>query len=152
MATLFPFTRRRHDAPGGWAKAEGRAGEQACASGPKRSNPLRPVERREAQRLGGRASQTLRSSPARSLGTGLANPSERGLAKPVLARRVGASEEMPGTMRGLANPWRLPALHSLRGRRKKGTGGARAEQNNRAAQRWLTSQRFRDAPPGSRFA
>src|SRR5436305_12085483 len=45
------------------------------------------------------------------LGTGLANPSEWGLAKPIQARLRRCSEEMPGTMRGLANPWRLPTLH-----------------------------------------
>src|ERR1043165_1253179 len=44
------------------------------------------------------------------LGTGLANPSEWGLAKPIQARLRRCSEEMPSTTRGLANPWRLPAL------------------------------------------
>src|SRR5207253_459498 len=61
------------------------------------------------------------------LGTGLANPSEWGLAKPIQARLRRCSEEMPGTMRGLANPWRLPTLHSPFGETEKGTGGALAE-------------------------
>src|ERR1051325_7698578 len=70
------------------------------------------------------------------LGTGLANPSERGLAKAVQARCDRCSEEMPGTTRGLANPWRLPALHSLR-EKEKGDRRCPRLSNNRAAERWL---------------
>jgi hypothetical protein len=42
-----------------------------------------------------------------------------------LRRQSGVTHRLPP--RGLANPWRLPALHSLIGKKEKGTGGAHAE-------------------------
>ena len=76
-----------------------------------------PVERREAQRPAGR--------PRKPAGFGRARLAGRP-RKPVrLARETGASQ---APERGLANPWRLPALHCPHplGERKKGHRRARA--------------------------
>jgi hypothetical protein len=62
----------------------------------------RPVERREAQRPAGRPRKPAGYLGARASRTGLASP-------PGLARETGASQ---APERGLASPWRLPALHS----------------------------------------
>src|ERR1043165_3151878 len=128
-------TRRSHEAPRWGGRPGSGAGDEASRTGGRKRSVIRirSVERREAQRLGGKASQTFRSPP---------RAPRDGPRKPVLARcaataRAGlASLRLP--TRGLANPWRLPALHSPFGETEKGTGGARAETNNRAAQRWLS--------------
>src|SRR3984957_15775494 len=69
------------------------------------------VERREAQRpFGGLRKPVGRLAPR--LASGRRNPVRQ-------ARDPGASQ---APVRGLASPWRLPALHSLP-ERKQGTGG-----------------------------
>src|SRR5262249_48400283 len=68
------------------------------------------VERREAQRPGGGPRKPATAGRAR-LGMGLANPSGQRSRKPLSpARRVSPARSQ-GRVRGLANPWRLPALH-----------------------------------------
>src|SRR5690349_9881265 len=70
------------------------------------------------------ASQTCRMWRARP---------EAGLANPPLTNgaRGGPIARDPPT-RGLANPWRLPALHSPSGERKKGHRPPRADQRTGA--------------------
>ena len=131
---------RSHEAPerqAGRGKRGRRSGQPH--PGPEAGNCDRPVERREAQRLDGRVSQALRSSPARASGRVSHTRPNGGIAKPRSGKVRRCSEEMPGTIRGAVaqRPWRLPALHSPFGETEKGTGGAHAEQNNRAAERWL---------------
>src|ERR1043165_3426313 len=123
-------TRRSHEAPRWGGRPGSGAGDEASRTGGRKRSVIRirSVERREAQRLGGKASQTFRSPP---------RAPRDGPRKPVLARcaataRAGlASLRLP--MRGLANPWRLPALHSPFGETEKGTGGARAETNKQGS-------------------
>src|SRR4051812_18475241 len=77
-----------------------------------------------------RRTRAPRDGSRKPVRMGLANPFRQGCAgSPGLKHRLPT--------RGLANPWRLPALHSPSGRRKKGKGDAHAETNNRAAERWL---------------
>src|SRR3954452_4312809 len=61
------------------------------------------------------------------LGTGLANPSEWASQthSGKVAQAVRSNARLPP--RGLANPWRLSALHSPFGETEKGPGGAHAE-------------------------
>ena len=91
-------------------------------------NARRLVERREAQRPAGR--------PRKPAGFGRVRLAA-GPRKPGgLARETGASQ---APERGLANPWRLPALHRLPpGAGKRGKGRTRRPiQKIRAAERWL---------------
>jgi hypothetical protein len=58
------------------------AGDEASAPGLEAGNRTQPVERREAQRFGGKASQAFRSSPARASGRVSHTRPNGGLAKP----------------------------------------------------------------------
>src|SRR6185312_5509491 len=81
-----------------------------------------PVERREAQHPGGRPRKPA-AVAVRAPGGGLRNPAlEPRRADRPIARVV---------QRGLASPWRLPALHSLRGT-EKGTPARPRRSKNRA--------------------
>jgi hypothetical protein len=73
----------------------------------------------------GGAAPVQRASQTRWIGR---RASRAGVATPFVRRVPGASS---APARGLASPWRLPALHSL-SERKKGTGGpAPAKQQGR---------------------
>src|SRR4051812_24812231 len=105
---------------GGWPRSgpEGWVGDQAQhSSAPGPGSRDRLVERREAQPLSPKGARV----PRQASQTCLDRRAERALAKPV---------------RGLASPWRLPALHFpfFRGR-KEGNGVTRAaKSNNRVGQ------------------
>src|ERR1043165_2995047 len=123
-----PYTYPRIILPHPRPAARHDAADRGAKGGPPTTRPVILPQAARARLRGGapggaaarwQGLANLQITPARSLGTGLANPSEWGLAKPVLARRVGVVEEMPSTMRGLANPWRLPALHSPSGKGKR---------------------------------
>jgi hypothetical protein len=107
--------RRAHDTPACGKSASGR--EIFRSWGRPTS---RPVERREAQRpISGLRKPVGRLAPR--LASGRRNPVRQ-------ARDPGASQ---APARGLASPWRLPALHSL-SERKQGTGDpAPAHQQGR---------------------
>src|SRR5271169_1773607 len=81
-----------------------------------RPPPSRPApNRRPGGALGG-AAPVQRASQTRWIGR---RASRAGVATPFVRRVPGASS---APARGLASPWRLPALHSL-SERKQGTGG-----------------------------
>src|SRR5579862_2269331 len=85
----------------------------------------RPVEIRRSGGAPGGAAPVQRASQTRWIGRRV---SRAGVATPFVRRDPGASQT---PVRGLASPWRLPALHSL-SERKKGTGGpAPAKQQGR---------------------
>jgi hypothetical protein len=115
-----PFPSRGGKGPA----AERRAGRhpahrgRACAS----IAQARPNGAPGGAAPGRRASQTRRSRGARARG-GLRNPASE-------IRRAGCPIAR-AAQRGLANPWRLPALHSLRGK-EKGFGLPGADQRMRA--------------------
>ena len=113
--------KRRGGAPGG--AASGQQASQTC-------------------RCGTRAPRDGIRNPV--LKTGQAGGSPAGSSA---ARETPRSQ---GALRGLAHPWRLPALHSpLRRERENGTGHPRPSLK-RAAQRWLLSFRgARSASPES---
>src|SRR3954449_6259301 len=96
-----------------------------------------PVERREAQRFGGEASHAFRSSPARASGR-VSQTRPSGPRKPVQARlRRQSGNKAPAATEGLRKPLAPPGAPFPFGEKEKGTGGAHAEQNNRAAELWL---------------
>lgn len=81
-----------------------------------------PMERREAQHPGGRPRKPA-AVAVRAPGGGPRNP--------VLEPRRADCPIARAVQRGLASPWRLPALHSPYGETEKGTG-APAPSKNRA--------------------
>jgi len=109
-------------------KESGMESSQACAD----CASLSAVERREAQPLSPKGARV----PGQASQTCLVRRAERALARPV---------------RGLASPWRLPALHAPpypprkrerveRGGKQKGKRRTRAaKQRTGPAERWLSS-------------
>src|ERR1700731_3264071 len=92
----------------------------------------RPVEIRRSGGAPGGAAPVQRASQPRWIGR---RASRAGVATPFVRRGPGASQ---APARGLASPWRLPALHSLFGT-EKGNGRPRARSSAGAAERWLHS-------------
>src|SRR3954471_3747711 len=103
------------------------------APGPDAGTRSRPVERREAQRFGGEASHASRSSPARASGrVSQTRPSRprkplQAMLRPQSGTKARAATEGPG------KPLAPPGAPFPFGETEKGTGGAHAETNNRAA-------------------
>ena len=81
------------------------------------------MERREAQHPGGR--------PRKPAVVAVRAPGS-GPRKPALEPRRADRPIARAVQRGLANPWRLPALHSLFGGEEKGTPARPRRPNNRA--------------------
>src|SRR3954463_3948195 len=95
--------------------------------GPERRNPLRLVERREAQRLGGKASHAFRSPHARASGRA-SQTHPNGPRKPVQASlRRQSGNKAPAATEGPRKPLAPPGAPFPFGETEKGTGGAHAE-------------------------
>jgi hypothetical protein len=118
--------RRGHDTPACGKSASGR--EILRSRG-------RPTSRPRG--APGGAAPVQRASQTRWIGRRV---SRAGVATPFVRRVPGASS---APARGLASPWRLPALHSL-SERKKGTGGpAPAKQQGRRSVGYIHSSSSR---------
>jgi len=112
----------------------GGAYESGAAFRPPLSRPV--FNRRPGGALGG-AAPVQRASQTRWIGR---RASRAGVATPFVWRDPGASQ---APARGLASPWRLPALHS-RSERKQGTGGpAPAHQPGRRSVGYIHSSSSR---------
>src|ERR1041385_1525915 len=137
------LSRRRHDAAGRAGKAEGRAGDRAKSFG---ADAVRSRASADGA-LGGAAARwqglaRLQIIARGGLGMGLASPSEQGLGNPAQARFARQSGvNPPAATKGPRKPLAPPgAPFPLARETEKGTGGAHAEPDNRAAERWLGSR------------
>src|ERR1041385_8508220 len=128
-----------HEASRGGSSREAGPEIRQAAPGAEAERSARPVERREAPpRL------SARFAPGRDSRGRVAGRNSQ--SRPVLARGYGPGAGL-AILRSAPRGSRKPSGVSRRSipvwEKEKGTGGARAEQNNRAAQRWLSRASFR---------
>ena len=115
--TRAALMRRRGEAGGPGSGAGDQASRTGVFAG---RNPPRPVERREAQRFGGKASHAFRSPPARASGW-VSQARPNGDSQNPFRQGATVFGGNAGHHRGAVaqRPWRLPALHFPRGKGKR---------------------------------